>query len=282
MKNYLIIMLLAFFSLSFIITSCKKNDDNQDTPTVIKGCMDVNALNYNSSATADDGTCQIATQVQNALVIESTAASCSACGSYGVTTFNNLLAFNSKVIGMASHYNDGLTPTYIDGDFSVEWNLTSTPSFIIGEQMSTSTSAISTILAKTAPAQTVLSFTRSGNLLAVKSKTKFFTATSGEYYLAFYAIEDGIQGVGGAYDQLGNSDPNYKHNHVIRACSNTSNAFGDLIASGNTGVGKIVDKNINLGAGGIAPLDWTKVYVVSVIWKKESGVYKFINAFQKK
>jgi hypothetical protein len=284
MKNYLNIVAVSLISVGLIFSACKKKDDNStNDANVVKGCTNPEALNYNSSANSDDGTCQVATQTQKALVIEFTATWCSPCGSWGIPQFYDLIEYKpTQTIGMACHSSDDLSPVYVDNSFSAEWNITGIPSFIIGEQETTSTSAINSILAKTPPAQTVLSFTKSGNVLAVKSKTKFFTATSGEYYLAFYAIEDGIQGVGGLYDQSGNSDPNYKHNHVIRACSHSSNAFGEMIASGNIAAGKIVEKNFNLGAGGVAPLDWSKVYVVSVIWKKESGVYKFINAFEKR
>jgi hypothetical protein len=45
----------------FIFSSCSKDDDdttaNNNTPVVIEGCTDSTALNYDPSATLDDGSC---------------------------------------------------------------------------------------------------------------------------------------------------------------------------------------------------------------------------------
>lgn len=53
MKNYLYLVL----SISIIFTSCKKEEDEDPTPTIITGCTNLNAVNYNASAQSDDGSC---------------------------------------------------------------------------------------------------------------------------------------------------------------------------------------------------------------------------------
>jgi len=50
-------LLYLFLVLPLIFSSCKKEEDEVVTPTVISGCTDSDATNYNASATADDGTC---------------------------------------------------------------------------------------------------------------------------------------------------------------------------------------------------------------------------------
>ena len=50
-----ILLVLAFITLA--IAACKKSTVE---PKEIKGCMDPNSLNYNSSATVNDGSCQYA------------------------------------------------------------------------------------------------------------------------------------------------------------------------------------------------------------------------------
>ena len=49
-------LIYIFLVVSFIFTACKKEDEVVTT-TVINGCTDATATNYNSSATNDDGTC---------------------------------------------------------------------------------------------------------------------------------------------------------------------------------------------------------------------------------
>lgn len=52
---------LIFTSISLLITfgSCDKEDDNNSNGTNIFGCTNSDALNYNSNATIDDGSCII-------------------------------------------------------------------------------------------------------------------------------------------------------------------------------------------------------------------------------
>ena len=49
-------LIYTFLAVSIIFAACKKEDE-VITPTVISGCMDATATNYNSSATNDDGSC---------------------------------------------------------------------------------------------------------------------------------------------------------------------------------------------------------------------------------
>jgi hypothetical protein len=66
------------------------------------------------------------------------------------------------------------------------------------------------------------------NGVKVRHNTKFFKAGSGEYYLAFYLLDDGIthrQNVNGVYDD------NFKHGHIIR-CVLGSGEPADLLAQG--------------------------------------------------
>jgi len=51
-------ILYLFLTVSLIFSSCKKEEDEVVTPTVISGCTDSDATNYNANATNDDGLCE--------------------------------------------------------------------------------------------------------------------------------------------------------------------------------------------------------------------------------
>ena len=50
-------IIYLFLTVSLIFSSCKKEEDEVVTPTVISGCTDSDATNYNASATSDNSTC---------------------------------------------------------------------------------------------------------------------------------------------------------------------------------------------------------------------------------
>lgn len=54
MKNYTRILIMMILSSLFIISSCKKEEE------IIEGCTDSAAMNFNSNATSNDGSCQYA------------------------------------------------------------------------------------------------------------------------------------------------------------------------------------------------------------------------------
>ena len=52
--------ILLVLTLTTLIFACKKEDvkPNTATTTIIEGCMDIDALNYNPEATENDGSCE--------------------------------------------------------------------------------------------------------------------------------------------------------------------------------------------------------------------------------
>lgn len=61
--------LLLVLTLTTLIFACKKEDDTPitTTPTKVEGCMDTLAINYDPTATEDDGSCVYAQDVEGCM-----------------------------------------------------------------------------------------------------------------------------------------------------------------------------------------------------------------------
>ncbi|HNW90614.1 MAG TPA: Omp28-related outer membrane protein [Bacteroidales bacterium] len=275
MKKITLFILAIGIAVSF--SACKKDKDADP----VLGCTDSGALNFNPLATSDDGTCVIPEQVQKALVIEFTAAWCGSCGGWGGPTFSALMTNNpGKVVPVAVHTDDDMTPQSLyygfgpilpDGTFGI-------PYFRIGDVETYNNSQVTTICAQTpVVAQTALMYTLESGTVNVKTRTKFFTAVTGNYVLAVYVLESGIDGTSGAYTQTG-AAAGYKHKCVLRATS-TNSAFGETIVTASASAGTTVDKTYNITYTKLSTN--STINIATVIWKKEGSDYKFINGYFK-
>jgi len=96
-------VLYTLLAVSIIFAACKKEDETV-TPTVISGCMDALALNYNASATTDDGTCTYTTVI-------------SGCTDSTATNYNPLATIDdgSCILGIVGVW----TPTSVSGTESM-------------------------------------------------------------------------------------------------------------------------------------------------------------------
>jgi hypothetical protein len=229
-------------------------------------------------------------QEQWGLAINYTAKWCSPCGSWGAPLIHNLAGMN-KVVAVTNHasndpmYNATLY-TQMTSDRITGGGI---PAFWVGDSKTSSansTSMMTQLLNTTPIAGIDMKTKRTGADISIESQVKFFQAGSGDYYLSFWMLESGIDGSAsaGSYAQAGTSDPNYKHDYVIRKAE--GHVYGEKILT-NPEAGKTFDKNFTMSVNSA----WTKeVYVVAVLWKyDESGnptnqipKYKFINAFMYK
>lgn len=254
--------ILFIVAIAIIIASCKKTDETPATPTLKP------------------------IQKQWGLVIEYTATWCGPCGNWGAPLMHDLCAKSPYVVGIAAHASND--PMHIAGLYSTflsdRTNNGAVPTFWIGDEESQSESSLTTLLNKTATAALDLNYTKTTSSMTVNVQSKFFTATSGDYYLSVIMLEDGIDGGTNAaqgYKQAGTSDANFTHNHVLRAASG-GKSYGESIVSGAITAGKTVNKTYTIA---IDPT-WKKtLYPVAILWKYEAGstpAYKFINCIQKK
>ncbi|KAA5536881.1 Omp28-related outer membrane protein [Taibaiella lutea] len=138
----------------------------------------------------------------------------------------------------------------------------------------TLTGAVNTFDATDPVASPANKMTISGNTMTVNAKAQFWSAASGEYYLAAYMVEDSI--VWEQSGPIGASGP-VAHHDVLRGSMSTGMSFGEQIANGSVTANQTFDKTFTFN---ITDATWrkSKMSVYTVIWKKNGTKYEFVNA----
>ncbi|PSK90461.1 Omp28-related outer membrane protein [Taibaiella chishuiensis] len=121
-----------------------------------------------------------------------------------------------------------------------------------------------------AAASSAVNYSISGTKVTATAKSKFWTASNGEYYMACYVLEDSIPNV-----QNGQTGK-VVHNAVLRASMTSSSAWGEQIANGAVAANTEATKSYSVDID--AKWQKTKLRVVSVIWKKTAAnKYEVVN-----
>lgn len=220
-------------------------------------------------------------QEQWGLVINYTAKWCGPCGSWGSSTLHQMAGMG-KVVAVTNHasgdpmYNPILLSS-MDADRAMGSGI---PSFWVGDVKSSDTASMAQLLGKTPVAGIDMKTSREGDVINIVAKVKFFSNGSGDYHLSFWMLESGIDGSSsaGSYAQAGTTNPNYKHDFVIRKVAE-SGVWGEKILT-DPSSGSTYDKTLTMTVG----TSWTSdVYIVACLWNHlpESNLprYKFINGF---
>ncbi len=227
-------------------------------------------------------------QEQWGFAVNYTAKWCGPCGSWGAPLIKSLADVNRSV-AITNHasndpmYNQDLYQS-MAADRPTGGGI---PSFWVADEKVTTSNAVSKMnetVGKPATTGIILKYSVSGGKMEVETRTKFFSAGTGEYYLSVYVLESGIPG-GSAnssppYTQSGASDPNYTHDYVLRA-SNTGQAYGELLVS-NPAADETVDKKYSIT---VDPTWVNDLYAAAILWKYDataSPKYIFVNAYQVK
>jgi len=266
------------FGLLVAFTACKKDP--------VPGCMDAGAINYSADATEDDGSCVAPAQRQGAFAINYTATWCSPCGSWGVPAIHDMDAAGpaNDVVTICSHasgdpmhnsslYNSFKTCRPTGGGI---------PSFWVGDEKTSSVSAVNTLLSSSpVVASAAFVASKEGTTMTVDTKVKFYTASSGEYYISIYILESGIAGgsSAGQYAQSGASSSSFTHDFVLRTAYTPSLAYGTMFASGSIASGATFDGSYSIPLQAAWNLD--NVYVAVCIWEKNGTMYEFVNGIEK-
>ncbi len=227
---------------------------------------------------------------QWALVINYTAASCYNCGAWGAPLVHEIEE-SGKVVTICAHSLSD--PMYTPIMLSFKKDRESggeIPAFWVGDintvdEVSTSL-AVGLVKSNLPVAGLEISHTMTDTIMTVTVKSIFSVASTGEYYLSVFQLEDGIDGSysSGLYRQSGtlHTYPNddYTHDFVLRKSSVGKEAYGEKIIEQPEKDQVILNEYI------FSTNTYPKgnVYPVAVLWKYDpSGSlphYKFINAIK--
>lgn len=254
MKKSLILLL----AISFVMFSCKK-DEEEETPNP-----------YDNITVS---------QTQEAFVLLTTATWCGYCGEWGIPTFEEAFAGDggidaSRVNGLALHYSSSdpmylamsatLKTEYAIGgppnlwiDFSNAYNLypSGWKNAVVSRQAETSVTCGVGLYSEL-----------SGATFTIYIKAKFFSALSGTYNIAVYAIENNIT-ASQSHNTQGTIS-NYSHQRVLRAEVTANSAYGTQMFSGSSPA-EYTETFTYTPATGVTAAN---VHFVAVIYEMSSGV----------
>jgi len=258
-----------------------------------------------ASATVGSATAQTIVKENRGLIGKISATWCYPCGSWGWTLMNDMITDNPNAfpISIFPDGNDGTSGTpptnWHNKDFYNSTNvaianmitLNGYPSYSANAKdvsLANTTSGVDTAgvhhdlnaglhTFATAPvvAGVGMSYKITGNTIEVKAKAQFYTAVTGDYYMAIYLVENAshIQNGQGVTD----------HHNVLRA-SLSSSVWGEQVITGSGTANQTIDKTYTytLTGDGLTKWDKTRFHPVAIIWKTGTGgKYDYVNGTEK-
>ena len=229
-------------------------------------------------------------QSSRALVIDITGTWCPPCGAYGIPGFEAAIALRkSSILPIAIHSGDPLSNLSMDPIAALPRFKTGyVPRIVAGNGLIFDAGVYSDINATASkiamavdtfnsnhPIIAGIAFTNfkvspADNNVTVDVDAKFFTAASGEYYIAVYFFENEVvssQKISGGPDNA-----NQKHNYVVRGASNGT--WGEALTCNND-VNTRFTKSFTFLLN--PSYNNAKLGVMALIWKKVGSDYVYIN-----
>lgn len=263
-------LLTLFLAGVVAFSSCKKSEDSA-TPG--------NAGNNEP----------VIAQEQKAVAFYLSGTWCGPCGQFGKPAMAAIeKAQGDKFVVIACHLNSqgAIDPlnTPEANALAGAWAVNSVPTCALGggslsgykvgggsAMKSAIEAQIGVIQGNTASANSSITATLSGNDITVKTKTKFFAASTEPHFISVYVIEKGIalpQYVSGT-----GWDNSAIHNNVLRKALSTATTGDDLATSATSG--QIVSKDFT----GTVNASWKKenLRVAVVVWKQGSTGRVIVN-----
>jgi len=222
-------------------------------------------------------------ETQSSLVTKVTASWCPPCGTWGWAFFEQAIEDNQdKAILFAAHYSGNYMTTESQ-NLASNFNAAGQPQFFLnnsnlginsGNGTAKATELMNSIDANAALSpvlNTGIKATKEEGKLTIETLTRFFQATSGDFHLGLYIIEDEVvgfqQGIGASA----------VHERLVRS-EITANTFGTQLMNGDVSVGTEYSGSIEIDIDPVWNLD--HVRIVAIIWDKVGNKYNFVNAHE--
>ena len=218
---------------------------------------------------------------QMPLVTKVTATWCTNCGSWGWDLFEGLVEDNKdKALLVAAHPSGGLVSP-AGSSFSSNFNAIGQPKFYLNNEDQRPTR--NSVAAKRTEIGGLIDDMRSQSPVAnvgfianmadgkitVRTKTKFFEAAQGEYYLSLYILENNV-----VASQTSRGS-NAVHKEILRT-SFDSDVFGQQLTtmsdiSADMEFTNMHEIDVNLA------WNTANLTLAGMIWKKEGATYQYVN-----
>lgn len=214
-----------------------------------------------------------------AIVFKFTETWCGPCGSWGWQTAEDVisqLADKGFYIGvMGSSSPSGMNANCAD-ELADNFSIQGYPTFQVSDNGNSQTasqvmSLVNAFAATTPLASPAAVYSISGSTLNVNTKTKFWSAASGEFYTVAYVVEDGVMAT-----QNGQSGT-VAHHYIMRGSMATTNSYwGTSVASGSIAANAEYSRNFSMSLNSAWNKSKLSVYVAT--YKKNGSTYQFINS----
>jgi len=224
---------------------------------------------------------QVPEKKSRSLVLKFTETWCGPCGDWGWSLAESIIGDigdKGYYVGVMGSSSPATMNANCYGAFESNYPVTGYPTFIVNDEdggyyLSTVQSKYNTFAGTVPLASPAGIASISGNTISVSTKTKFWSAASGEFYLAAFVVEDKVMA-----EQNGQSGV-VEHHHLMRGSMMPDNSpWGQSLANGTVAVNTEISKSFSM----TIPSHWNKsnLSVMLAVYKKESGKYKFINAMK--
>lgn len=225
-----------------------------------------------------------------ALVYKTTATWCYPCGTWGWDLANSLNAdLGDDIIYLAlfnssnGNYNNSAFYNAVAVTLAFNFRFSSWPSFGVNGHNFSDVNGNQSSAIRQACIDSAMAFNNSPVIanaasdvvispegqISVTTKTVFFEATEGDYYLATYLVEEGA--VNRQYGQSGLVE----HKGVLRVAMDSLD-WGSLITSDSVDAGNEISKSYSYTVDDDS-WDLSKLVVCNIIWKKVGTKYEYVN-----
>ena len=226
-------------------------------------------------------------EVQKTMITKVTATWCPPCGGWGWDLFSDLVDDNSSsAVLIAGHYAGSDLQTTAGNEIADNFGVSGQPSFYLGNARQSATQGTSATARNTIKSEVDAALASSPVVNATvyatafdgaanysfETKVEFFQATSGEYSLAVYAVEDGV------INRQTSRGNDAVHKRVMRGNIDGQTTFGEVFQTGAALPGDTYSSTFNFEFPG----EWntSNISLVSVLWLKNGDTYEFVNANQ--